>query len=149
MTHVKILHYLNVYLNRPDPIVFLPLTVDTTVRLYDDFIRLFFLYDHREELFWLLNCRRNLIIFVSFWLIEGCCWFDHDEDVGYPDFNPPGPFISVIHVSSSFHSFKSSHSDPNSFPRTFSSTFCPSGTCRVFILAFHWLLCSSELFVYY
>ena len=45
---IKIRHYRNVYLNRLDPIAFLPLTVDTTVRLYDDFIRLLFLYDHRE-----------------------------------------------------------------------------------------------------
>ena len=34
----KICHYRNVYLNRPDPISFLPLVVDTTVRLYDNFI---------------------------------------------------------------------------------------------------------------
>ena len=33
---IKIRHYRNVCLNRPDPIVFLPLTVDTTDRLYDD-----------------------------------------------------------------------------------------------------------------
>ena len=41
----KIRHYHNVNLNRPDPIAFLPLSVDTStsVRLYDDFIRLFFL----------------------------------------------------------------------------------------------------------
>ena len=45
---IKILHYHNIYLNRPDPIVFLPLSVDTTVRLYDDFIRLIFLHSHRE-----------------------------------------------------------------------------------------------------
>ena len=54
MTHVKfgsdrikISHYHNVYLNRPDPIPFLSLEVDTTVRLYDDFIR-FFWHTHRE-----------------------------------------------------------------------------------------------------
>ena len=45
---IKIRHYRNVYLNRPDPITFLPLAVDTTDRLYDDFIRLFFLLVHRE-----------------------------------------------------------------------------------------------------
>ena len=33
---------------RPGPIAFLPLAVDTTDRLYDDFIRLIFLYVHRE-----------------------------------------------------------------------------------------------------
>ncbi len=41
---IKIRHYRNVYLNWPDPIAFLPLTVD----LHDDFIRLLFLHAHRE-----------------------------------------------------------------------------------------------------
>ena len=45
---IKIRHYRNLYLNRPDPIVFIPLTVDTTGSLHDDFIRLIFLYNHRE-----------------------------------------------------------------------------------------------------
>ena len=31
----------------PDPIVFIPLTVDTTGRMYDEFIRLLFLHTHR------------------------------------------------------------------------------------------------------
>jgi hypothetical protein len=31
----------------------------------------------------------------------------HDEGVGYVDFNSPGPFIWVIHTSSSFHPFTS------------------------------------------
>ena len=44
----KILHYRQLYLNRPDPIVFLPAAVDTTGRLYDDFSRLLFLHAHRE-----------------------------------------------------------------------------------------------------
>ena len=35
----KIIHYHSLYLDRPEPIVFLPL---------DDFIRLLFLHDHRE-----------------------------------------------------------------------------------------------------
>ncbi len=34
--------------NRPDPIVFLPVVVDTTGRLYDDFSRLLFLHTHHE-----------------------------------------------------------------------------------------------------
>ena len=45
---IKIRHYRNVYLNRPDSIAFLPLAVDTSGRLYDDFIRLLFLHAHRE-----------------------------------------------------------------------------------------------------
>jgi hypothetical protein len=44
----KILHYRQLYINRPDPITFLPAAVDTTGRLYDDFGRLLFLYAHRE-----------------------------------------------------------------------------------------------------
>ena len=48
MARIKIRHYRNVYLNRPDPIVFIPLTVDTTGRLYDEFIRLLSLHAHRE-----------------------------------------------------------------------------------------------------
>jgi hypothetical protein len=36
------------YINRPDPILFLPTAVDTTRRVYDDLSRLLFLHDHRE-----------------------------------------------------------------------------------------------------
>ncbi len=36
----KILHYHQLYINRPDPIVFLPVAADTTGRVYDDFSRL-------------------------------------------------------------------------------------------------------------
>ena len=45
---IKIRHYHNLYLNRPDPNDFIPMAVDTTGSLYDDFVRLFFLYSHRE-----------------------------------------------------------------------------------------------------
>jgi hypothetical protein len=48
VTRKKILHYRQLYINRPDPIVFLPDEVDTTGRLYDDLSRLLFLYTHRE-----------------------------------------------------------------------------------------------------
>jgi hypothetical protein len=44
----KILRYHQLYINRPDPIVFLPVSIDTTGRLYDDFSRLLFQHDHRE-----------------------------------------------------------------------------------------------------
>ena len=43
---IKIRHYLNIYLNTPDPIVLLPLEVDTSALLYDDFIRFLFLVPH-------------------------------------------------------------------------------------------------------
>ena len=44
----EIIHYRQVYLNIPDPIVFMPLAVDTSVRIYDDFNRLLFLHVHSE-----------------------------------------------------------------------------------------------------
>ena len=44
----KILHYRQLYSNRPDPIAFLPAAADTTGRVYDDFSRLLFLHAHRE-----------------------------------------------------------------------------------------------------
>ena len=45
---IKNRHYRSIYLNRPDPIAFWSLTVNTSDRLYDDFIRLLFLHAHRE-----------------------------------------------------------------------------------------------------
>jgi hypothetical protein len=45
----KILHYRQLYIDRPDPIAFMPLPVDTSGRIYDDFLRLLFLHAHRES----------------------------------------------------------------------------------------------------
>jgi hypothetical protein len=44
----KILHYRQLYINRPDPIAFLPDAIHTTGRLYEDFSRLLFLHAHRD-----------------------------------------------------------------------------------------------------
>ena len=44
----KIRHYRQLYINRPDPIAFMPVAVDTSGRIYDDFSRLLFLHAHRE-----------------------------------------------------------------------------------------------------
>ena len=44
----KIIHYRQLYIDRPDPIAFMPVAVDTEGRIYDDFLRLLFLHDHRE-----------------------------------------------------------------------------------------------------
>ena len=52
VARIKIRHYRNIYLNRPDPIAFTPSAVDTTGRLYDEFIRLLFLHTHREASAW-------------------------------------------------------------------------------------------------
>jgi len=49
VTRIKIRLYRNPYVNRPDPIPFLPLVVDTSECLYDDFIRFLFLHVHRED----------------------------------------------------------------------------------------------------
>ena len=48
VTRIKIRHYRNLYLNHPDPIAFIPLAVDTSGRMYDEFIRLLFFNTHRE-----------------------------------------------------------------------------------------------------
>ena len=42
VARIKIRHYRNLYLNHPDPVTFTPLAVDTTGRMYDEFIRLLF-----------------------------------------------------------------------------------------------------------
>jgi hypothetical protein len=44
----KIRHYRQLYINRPDPIAFMPVAVDTSGRVYDDFSCLLFLHAHRE-----------------------------------------------------------------------------------------------------
>ncbi len=44
----KIRHYRQIYLDRPDPIAFMTVEVDTSGRVYDDFNRLLFLHAHRE-----------------------------------------------------------------------------------------------------
>jgi hypothetical protein len=44
----KILHYRQLYVDHPNPIAFMPVAVDTSGRIYDDFLRLLFLHAHRE-----------------------------------------------------------------------------------------------------
>jgi hypothetical protein len=44
----KILHYRQLYIDRPEPIAFLPVAVDTSGRVYDDFRRLLFLHANHE-----------------------------------------------------------------------------------------------------
>ena len=44
----KIIHYRQLYLDRPEPIAFMLVAVDTSGRIYDDFLRLLFLHAHRE-----------------------------------------------------------------------------------------------------
>jgi hypothetical protein len=47
-TRMKIRHYRQIYTDRTDPIVFLPIVVSSSGRVYEDFARLFFLHAHRE-----------------------------------------------------------------------------------------------------
>jgi hypothetical protein len=44
----KIRHYRQIYLDKPDPIAFMTVEVDTSGRVYDDFNRLLFMHTHRE-----------------------------------------------------------------------------------------------------
>jgi hypothetical protein len=44
----EIIHHDQLYIDRPEPIAFMPVEVDTSGRIYDDFLRLLFLHDHRE-----------------------------------------------------------------------------------------------------
>ncbi len=49
VTRKKILHYRQLYVDHPDPIAFIPVAVDTSGRIYDDFLSLLFLlHSHRE-----------------------------------------------------------------------------------------------------
>ena len=48
VTRKKIVHYRQLYIDRPEPIAFMPVEVDTPGRIYDDFLRLLFLHSHRE-----------------------------------------------------------------------------------------------------
>ncbi len=46
----KILHYHQLYINRPDPVAFMPVEVDTSDLIYDDFSRLLLQHANREVL---------------------------------------------------------------------------------------------------
>ena len=44
----KIHHYRQIYTDKPDPVIFLPVAVNTSGHIYEDFVRLLFLHAHRE-----------------------------------------------------------------------------------------------------
>ena len=79
VTRKKILHYRQLYINRRNPIAFLPVVVDTTGRLYDDFSRLIFLHDHREA-----SALSNEIPEESgqFRFLRAACYFNIKGSVG-------------------------------------------------------------------
>ncbi len=64
VVHMCIYHQL--YINRPDPIAFLPAAVDTTGRLYDDFSRLLFCRITVKFRLLQTKYRRNRVNFDSF-----------------------------------------------------------------------------------
>ncbi len=76
------------YLNHSDPIPFIPLAVDTTGRMYDEFIRLLFLHTHREtsalanELTEESDQSRFLSPSCFANLETRCGWFDNGGVVG-------------------------------------------------------------------
>jgi hypothetical protein len=127
---VKILHYRQLYLNRPDPIGFLPVVVDTSDRIYDDFSRLLFLHAHREssdlgnELpeesvqfrFLRVTCLGNLKGSVGLILAKAATMrIDIPLDLSSRSFIPLPRFIrSRRPIPLQFRPF----------PRSFSSTFC-------------------------
>ena len=55
VTRKKIIHYRQLYIDLPETIAFMSVAVDTSDRIYDDFLRLLFLYAHREASD-LVNC---------------------------------------------------------------------------------------------
>ena len=125
VVRIKIRQYRNVYLNHPDPISFIPLSVDTTGRMYDEFIRLLLLDVHRE-----VSALPNELTEESdqFCFLRASCFVNLKGVVGLimvkvsditVDFHPLGPFLSVFHSTSSFHSFVSSHTASSFFPLPF------------------------------
>jgi hypothetical protein len=48
VARAKIRHYRQLYINRPEPIAFMPVAVDMAGCIYEDFSRLLFLHVHRE-----------------------------------------------------------------------------------------------------
>jgi hypothetical protein len=105
VVRTKILHYRQLYINRPDPIAFLPDTADTTGRVYDDFSRLLFLNAHREA-----SALANEI----------------PEESGQFRFLRAAQFR--FYPSSTLYLSETSSSSFRFFPCFNSSTFCLSGT---------------------
>jgi hypothetical protein len=127
----KILHYHQLYINRPDPIVFLPAVFDTTGRLYDDFSRLLFLHTHRES-----SVLTNEIPEESdqFHFLRAACYANIKGSVGWILTKDSVMRISIPldlssrHTTVSIHSLETPSSTFSSFPCFYSLAFCLSGT---------------------
>ena len=90
--------------------------------MYDDFTRLLFLHAHREASPLAHELPEES---DQFRFLRDACFTNLKGEVGLII---PLDLISVFHTGSSFHPFVSSHTDPDSFPRTLSSVSCLSGT---------------------
>ncbi len=112
----QIRQYRQIYLDKPDPIAFIPVAVDTSGRLYDDFDRLLFLHVPREA-----SALANEL----------------------PEGSDQFRFLRVTCLAILKGSVETSSSPFSSFPCSLSSMFCLSGTCWVFTLELYWLLYSS------
>ena len=130
---IKIRYYRNGYLNHPDPIDFIPLAVDTTGRLYDEFIRLLFFHAHRET-----SALVNELTEESdqFRFLRTSCFANLKDAVGLIMTKVSAMRITIpLDLSSRsfipFPRFIRSRR-PTPFlvllPRIFSSVFCLSGT---------------------
>ena len=73
------IHYRQLYIDRPDPIAFMPVAVDTSDHIYDDFLRLLFLHAHCEA-----SALANEILKVSshFRFLRAACLANIKGSVG-------------------------------------------------------------------
>ena len=108
VARANVIHYRQLYLNRPDPIVFMSVTVDTSGRIYDDFSRLLFFHAHREPSD----------------LINELPGVDFGENFGHEDFYTSRFVISVFYTTTTFYLFQTIYTTFRSFPCFSSSVFC-------------------------
>ena len=74
---IKIRHYRHLYADRSDPIVFLPVAVRTSGRVYDDFLRLIFLHAHREA-----SILYGELPEEQFRFLRAACWANFKGSIG-------------------------------------------------------------------
>ena len=66
MVRIKIRHYRQLYTDQPDPILFLPIIVNISGHVYNDFVQLLFLHAHREASILTGELPRNLLSFAFY-----------------------------------------------------------------------------------
>jgi hypothetical protein len=65
----KIIRYHQLYIDHPEPIAFMPVAVDMSDRIYDDFLRLLFLYLTVKHRLYFTTYREESVTFVFFALL--------------------------------------------------------------------------------